>query len=263
MLALVAQVSPEAPIDIAVVSSVVVGAHGRMTGAEVESDLRRAIASRPALRAPRVPSAVRARIAGCGASTECMARDLEQDGYALCLRVAADQRFAPAAFTAQLIDVRSARVVDELVGEAASGEALRVALDERVGALLERSGYARLARVEVEVQPPSASLRLEPPPVSGAEGVYWVTEGSYRVIAEDGERSAVWPVQAVAGRTAALSVDVQPAEAESSSWLWVAIVGVVLAGAATSIGVAAATSGSSGSCVCLAAPGVPCQPCPE
>jgi hypothetical protein len=257
-LALLVALSPDAPTGIAVVSSVQVGSAGRTTGFEVEADLLRAIRSRPSLRAESITALARHRIAACGASVSCMAAALARDGYALGLRVAADQRFTPAVFTAQLIDAETGRVVDELVGEVASDQTLREVLDARVGALLERAGHPRLGRLTLYIDPPGASVRVEPAPVVGEGGEYWVTEGDYRVLAPDG---TAWPVRAEAGRISVLRVGVsQPAEA-SSPWLWIAIVAAVAAGAAASIGIAAA-SASDTSCVCLAAPGSTCPPCP-
>lgn len=259
-LALLLCASPT-PLELAVVPSVVIGAAGRTTGFEVEADLRRVVAARPSLRATRLTRGLRDRVAGCGADVACMVQGLAQDGYALGLRVAADQRFSPAVFTVQLVDVARGRVVDELVGEADAQTSLRGVLTERVEQLLERAGYPRLARVQAVVSPPEATVRLEPEPVSQDDGGYWVTEGNYQLYATHAGKTATSPLIAVAGRTTGVSLEVASPEAESS-WLWLGIVGVVVAAAATSIGVAAAVSGAESSCLCLGAPGASCEPCP-
>jgi hypothetical protein len=260
-LALLLCAAPPAPLELAVVPSVVTGAAGRTTGFEVEADLRRVVAARPSLRATRLTRGLRDRVASCGADVACMVRGLAQDGYALGLRVAADQRFSPAVFTVQLVDVVRGRVVDELVGEADATTELRVALTVRVEQLLERAGHPRLARVQTAVSPREATLRLEPEPVSQDEGGYWVTEGDYQLHAAHGGHTAVSPLVAVAGRTTQVSLELSPPEAESS-WLWLGIVGAVVVSAVVSIGVAAAVSGAESSCLCLGAAGATCEPCP-
>lgn len=260
-LALLVSAAPPLPLELAVVPSVVTGAAGRTTGFEVEADLRRVVAARPSLRATRLTRGLRERVAQCGADVPCMVEGLAHDGYALGLRVAADQRFSPAVFTVQLVDVARARVVDELVGEADAQTELRVVLTERVEQLLERAGYPRLARVQAAVSPADAMVRLEPEPVSQDDTGYWVTEGSYQLHATHDGQAVVSPLVAVAGRTTQVSLELAPPEPESS-WLWLGIVGAVVVGAAASIGIAAAVSGAEGTCLCLGPPGATCEPCP-
>jgi len=261
LIGLAATPSPEAPLAIAVIPSVARGDHGYLNGPEVEVDLRRAIAERPTLSAnPPAGNALREKIASCGASVPCMAAGLSEEGYALGLRVAVDQRFSPPVFTAQLIEVDRSRVLREVIGDALSGDNLRAEIQNRVAALLEATGHPRLARVVVEVDPESAHVSVTPQPEHRGENhVFWLPEGDHTVEAESGAGRARTTIHAVPGRESVVRLALDTEETSVSPWMWGAIGVAVLGGAACIIAIAA----SSGvDCYCLATPGQTCPPCP-
>ncbi|MEL7370515.1 MAG: hypothetical protein AAFN74_16465 [Myxococcota bacterium] len=201
-------------------------------------------------------------VLGCGSDTGCVARQLAPFQADLGLVVIVNGQLEPPLLGVLTIDAHSRRLVAERY-EQIERSALMSTLRKRVASHFDTAGHPQWGRLDVQVDPPGASLRLVPsfPPEVGRPGFFILPPGEYEILADkEGYEIGRTTASVGGGTSAEVSVSLERTERwYESPWLWVGTA-VVIAAAAT---VTAVSLSPETTCGCVLTADQPmCPPCP-
>ena len=266
----VAGAEPEAS-RIAVLPVIVAGSHGDATEVSVREDVRDVLRFRGGI--SQLPDdelygagrgGLGTSLRDCDADTACLVARLENASVRLGLIVVVNQALDPPFLSVQLVDTNQRRAAGTWRGSVApEAGAIGAELRRVTAQLLEQAGHPPLARLIVEVSPPSAQVRVSGGalPELGSLPRFLLPTGSYDVLATlPDPEDASTRVEVVAGKEAHVALILEPSRSVlGSPWLWTAI-GVAVAGGA--LAAILASTQPSERCLCIYGPGTGCQPCP-
>jgi hypothetical protein len=171
---------------------------------------------------------VGASVLECGPDTSCIASKLRSFNARMGLVVILTFDLDPPVVTIQLLDTDDQKLLAETSAELPPKDEKRISgrIREKIDEVLNQAGFTRASRIVVDVNPPSARVRLGTlDPDKGTTNVFTVGAGTYRIQAElEGWATAETETTVATGET--VHVDVEMQEESSilaSPWLWVGV----------------------------------------
>lgn len=203
------------------------------------------------------------RVLACGSDTRCLARQLAPFRADLGVVVIVNGQLDPPLVGVITIDTHRARLVAERFVQTQRPQ-LKPTMTAVLADHFDRAGHPEWARLEVQVDPAGAEIRIAPGfrPQQGRPNAFEVPPGVYRVIAEqDGYRPAEAQVVVTAGQTTPLALRLEEDRAWfDSPWFWVGTAAVVVTAATVTT---VLLTRSESTCGCILTQDQPvCPPCP-
>jgi hypothetical protein len=205
---------------------IVVG--GALTPSMIAAAVDEAARLRPTLRVLpldeyflRDGGAVADRVRDCGSDVECIAREVGGLDADLAIVVVAIFDRQPPLVTTIGIDIASRSVLRQRTERlpSATSETLRA----HAASLFDDLGHLLHARLEVEVEPKTAQVRVDAatPPDPGTHTVFTLEAGRHSVTAScAGHRDATRDVDLVPGQTHSIAMALEPIPISDSPWFW-------------------------------------------
>ncbi|MEM7676516.1 MAG: hypothetical protein AAF449_10985 [Myxococcota bacterium] len=201
-------------------------------------------------------------VLACGSDTGCVARQLAPFQADLGLVVIVNGKLVPPLLGLLTIDTHTRSLVAERYEQVDRAQ-LMSTLRTGVAGHFDTAGHPQWGRLDVQVEPPGAGLRLSPdfPSEVGRPGLFIVPPGAYQIFADkEGYEAGRTTATVTGGASAEISVTLTRTERwYESPWLWVGTAVVIAAAAAvTAVSLAPETN-----CGCVLTDDRPvCPPCP-
>ncbi len=260
---------------LAILPAVIDGPHGAMEASAAYEALARSAEFVPEIRV--VPyhrlvldgqNTVSRRIGDCGSDLTCVSQALEDADIPLLLRAIVNFALKPPLVSLNLIDSASGRLLAEAIAELQTEQTLPSLLKTSAYRLFADGGLSVVGRLRVTTSPEGVQVRiggkaLPPRPIQRAVSM---RPGTYEVIGEhDGYTAAKRTIHIEPGAPSELHLSLSETQSfMGSAWFW-GLVGAAALGTTALVVVASQGGGDQPDgprCLCIAAPGSVCGPCP-